>query len=173
MRKIHVKSSGILIAGFGNTLCADDGFGVLVVRALMREVALPEVALPKESDILEVGISGMSFVQALMRGYRALIVVDAEKRGQAPGTLYQWNPTPDDFMPKTTTTLIDVHLAEPRRAIQLAKAVNALPDTIHIVGCEPGNIDSYVLELSDPVKGAIPEAVATVKKLISRLSQSA
>ena len=160
-----MSCSGILIAGFGNTLCADDGFGVFVIRSLMREAGLPE-----ELDILDVGISGVSFVQTLLKGYGALVIVDAEKRGQAPGTLYQWSPAADEFIPKDREALIDVHFAEPRRAIQLAKAINALPDTIHIVGCEPENVDSYVLELSNPVKRAIPEAVARVKKLITILS---
>ena len=154
----------ILVAGFGNTLCADDGFGVFVIRSLMEGDDLPA-----ELDLLDVGISGISFVQTLLDGYTALIIVDAEKRGQAPGTLYQWNPTADEFITRNPKTLIDVHFAEPRRAIQLARAINALPDNIHVVGCEPENCDSYILEPSDPVKRAIPEAVAVVEKLIEKL----
>jgi hypothetical protein len=46
----------ILIAGFGNVLRGDDGFGVEVVKRLACS------ALPPSFEILEVGIGGTHFI---------------------------------------------------------------------------------------------------------------
>lgn len=74
----------ILIAGVGNVLRGDDGFGVAVAQALAP-------APPVGVTVFEAGIAGISLVQELMDSYDVLIIVDAIDRGGAPGTVYLSN----------------------------------------------------------------------------------
>ncbi len=73
----------ILIAGVGNVLRGDDGFGVAVVQALALNNGFTD-----NVDIFEAGIAGIAFVQELMNGYDALIIIDAVERGESPGTIF-------------------------------------------------------------------------------------
>jgi hydrogenase maturation protease len=71
-----------LIAGFGNVLRGDDGFGVEVVRRLGELQREPGV------DLMEVGTAGIRLAQELLTPYDRLIIVDAMTRGGSPGTVY-------------------------------------------------------------------------------------
>ena len=71
----------ILVAGLGNLLRRDDGFGVAVVEHLHR------VGVDEGVTLLDAGIAGVRVVQELLAGYDGLILVDATARGEAPGTL--------------------------------------------------------------------------------------
>ncbi len=64
--------SRVLVAGMGNVLRRDDGFGVEVAQRLTRSAVLPG-----EVKIIEVGIGGVHLVQELMDGYEALVIIDA------------------------------------------------------------------------------------------------
>src|SRR5262245_42936705 len=59
----------ILIAGVGNVLRGDDGFGVLLLRELQKEISTRNGV-----RFFESGIAGVSLVQQLLDGYDALIV---------------------------------------------------------------------------------------------------
>ena len=157
----HHKS--ILIAGFGNVLRGDDGFGVEVVKVLLQRDNLP-----KDVEVIEVGIGGVSLVQTLMDGYQTLIVVDAVKQDGAPGTLYLLQPQMDEF-DADSESLIDMHFAEPSRALKLAKAVGVLPKKVFIVGCEPNSHDDLELGLSSSVQRAVSEAVNRIISLIKEI----
>ncbi len=76
-----------LIVGFGNVLLGDDGFGVEVVRRLAA------TDLPAHVHLLDVGIGGIHCVLQLMEGFDAIIVVDAVRHGEPPGTLYVFAPS--------------------------------------------------------------------------------
>ena len=72
-----------LIAGFGNVLRGDDGFGVEVLRRLAaRGVASDSV------ELLDVGTGGIRLAQELQTPYDRLIIVDATTRGGVPGSVY-------------------------------------------------------------------------------------
>ena len=73
----------ILIAGIGNIFLGDDGFGVEVAQRMTRR------ELPQGVDVVDFGIRGLDLSYALLDdGYRAAILVDTAKQGDAPGTLY-------------------------------------------------------------------------------------
>jgi len=58
----------ILVAGMGNVLRGDDGFGIRVLEELSKNHQFAE-----EVDLYEAGIGGIGLVQELMNGYDALI----------------------------------------------------------------------------------------------------
>lgn len=146
-----------LIAGFGNVLRGDDGFGVEVVRRLgeQREHDDGEVAL------LEVGTGGIHLAQELLSGYDRLIIVDAMTRGGAPGSVYV--VAVDGVEPAER---VDMHLVIPASALAVAKALGALPPRVFMVGCEPGEVDELTMELTAPVREAVGVAVRRVHELL-------
>ncbi len=148
-----------LVAGFGNLLLGDDGFGVEVVRRLAED------PLPAGAEILEVGIGGMELVYGLMNGCGRLVIVDAVRRGHPPGTIYVFQPSEAD-LETGSETVIDPHFAEPTRAMKVAKKLGYLPDDVTIVGCEPQRCD-LDLALSPPVRAAVDQAVVRVREVLA------
>ena len=145
-----------LIAGFGNVLRGDDGFGVEVIRRL--EAA----ALPPGVTLMEVGTAGLRLAQELLSPYDHLIVVDAMTRGGAPGSLYTLRV--DDV---AAATAVDMHAAIPSQALAIAKALGGLPLDVHLVGCEPEGVDELGAALSAPVCAAIEPALTSIRALIA------
>jgi hydrogenase maturation protease len=146
-----------LVAGFGNVLRGDDGFGVEVVQRLgAAGVQSGDV------ELMEVGTGGLRLAQELLAGYDRLIVVDAMTRGGAPGSLYVL-----EVESVETAAQIDMHLTVPARALSVAKALGALPGRVFMVGCEPVEVDELTTELSPPVQGTLDEAVRRVHDLLA------
>ena len=108
----------ILVAGVGNVLDGDDGFGVELAWRLARR------ELPAGVKVIETGIGGMSLVQELMQGYDAVLLLDAHQAGGAPGTLRLLEPTLPDLSALDAHQLrdyfADTHYATPLRALALA-----------------------------------------------------
>ncbi len=149
---------GTLIAGFGNVLRGDDGFGVEVIRSLETEVSLGA-----EVELLEVGTGGIRLAQELLSGYDRLIVVDAMTRGGTPGTVYTL-----EVESVAPTKEIDLHLAIPSRALSVAQALGVLPPQVFLVGCEPGEVDEFGTELTPAVRIAVGAVVDQIRLLIDR-----
>lgn len=147
-----------LVAGFGNVLRGDDGFGVEVVHRLADDTAVTDVA-----DVLEVGTGGMRLVQALVDGYDRLIIVDAVRRDMPPGTIFTL--AVESF---GDVEHVDMHMALPASVLALAAALRALPREVFIVGCEPAETDELSLDLSDAVRAALPNALERIRELVSR-----
>lgn len=146
-----------LIAGFGNELRGDDGFGVAVVKELERTGFAAELA---QVELIEIGTAGVGLVQKLLTGYDRLIVVDAMQRSGEPGEVHVLRV---DAVPETGD--IDLHLAVPARALSLAASLGALPAEVFMVVCEPLEIDELRLELSPAVRAAVPVAAGHVRRL--------
>jgi hydrogenase maturation protease len=152
----------VLVAGIGNVLRADDGFGPAVVQALEMEGALPPGA-----RTVELGIGGIGLVHELLGGYDALIVVDAVDRGDRPGTLYVLEPDVPEPPARSGAELVtDMHEAVPARALAIARAIGALPPFVRIVGCQPAETEELSLELSPVARRAVPGAIAAVRALV-------
>jgi hydrogenase maturation protease len=147
-----------LVAGFGNVLRGDDGFGVAVIQKLQAEGALGD-----EIELMEVGTGGLRMAQELLAGYGRLIVVDAMTRGGAPGQLYV-----EEVESVAPASEVDLHLAVPSRALAVAQALGALPSRVFLVGCEPAGVDELTTELSAPVQSGVEKAVAEVRRLIAQ-----
>jgi hydrogenase maturation protease len=146
-----------LVAGFGNVLRADDGFGVEVVRRLEREIDGTDGSVV----ILEVGTGGVRLVQELLAGFDRLILVDAAARGGPPGALYVTRVEGVEPIAE-----VDPHELLPARALAMARAIGVLPREVYLVGCEPQQVEELSLELSPPVREAVERAVDAVKRLL-------
>jgi hydrogenase maturation protease len=158
----------ILIAGVGNVLRGDDGFGVEVAQALALLGNPPEGV-----TIFEAGIAGVPLVQELMDGYDVLILADAVERGGAPGTVYVIEPEIADLAlldpASLHASLADAHYTDPSKVLILARALEVLPPKVFLVGCQPAGYDELGAELSEPVKGAVQIAVRRIESLVESL----
>jgi len=157
----------VLVAGMGNVLRGDDGFGVEVAQRLQ------EGPVPADVQIMEVGIGGIHMVQALYDHTDVLVVLDAVDLGRAPGTVMVIRPDVVDVAAMSPTErhdqLADMHYATPARAFMLARGLNILPESTWLIGCQPADADSLGEGLSPPVERAVAVAVREVRGLISEL----
>jgi len=145
-----------LIAGFGNVLRGDDGFGVEVLRRLA------ERGMASESvELLDVGTGGIRLAQELMTPFDRLIIVDATTRGGVPGSVYTL--AVDEVRP---TREIDMHSTVPSRALEVAQALGPLPAAIYLVGCEPASVDELTTDLSPVVDAAVDRAIQEIEALL-------
>lgn len=157
----------VLIAGVGNVLRGDDGFGVEVARRL------EDVHLPEGCAIVETGIGGIALVQELQDGWDSLIVVDTVDRGRPPGTVLVIEPEVIDVEAlepmQRHDLLADMHLATPERAMMLARALGVLPERVLMVGCQPTDPHAVSDELTAAVAAAVAVAVAEIERLCREL----
>lgn len=160
--------SRVLVAGMGNDLRRDDGFGIEVIRRFVREG-------PSEGvRAIEAGIAGLGLVQELMDGYEALIILDATDRDGPPGTVYLLEaevPEMEDFTEDDRRDfLADTHYTVPSKALTLARALGVLPDHSYILGCQPED-SSLGMGLSEPVERGAAESVTRLRELCERLTK--
>ena len=154
----------ILIAGVGNVLRGDDGFGIEVLHVLQQRINIPGV------EFFESGIAGVSLVQRLMDGFDGLIIVDALDRGGAPGQVYVLQPELESLGSENANNgTVDLHQADPEGVLRLANALKALPKYIWIVGCQAVACDDLGAPLSGPVAGAVPLAADRIRKIVENL----
>lgn len=151
----------VLIAGIGNIFLGDDGFGVEVVGRLAG------YEWPDNIEVKDFGIRGMDLAYALQDDYELVVFVDATPRGGEPGTVYLIEPEIEDDGEVT----LDTHGMDPVKVIKLARALGARPSRTLVVGCEPQVVlgedyDEMVMELSEPVRAAVDEAVRLVESLV-------
>ncbi len=158
----------VLLAGVGNVLRADDGFGVEVARRL------EQMDLPDGVKVVETGIGGIALVQELQDGWDALVVVDTVDLGRPPGTVMLIEPDVIDVHTLTFDErhdlLADMHMATPERALMLARALGVLPPDVLEVGCQPVDPHAVGRGLSEPVSAAVDVAVAEIVRHVGRLT---
>jgi hydrogenase maturation protease len=157
----------VLVAGVGNTLRVDDGFGVVVARRLQ------EMTLPEGVNVLETGTSGMTLVQELMEGYDALIVLDIVDRGRPPGTIMLIEPELRDATlmshDERHSLTGNTHLANPSSVMMMAQSMGNLPPRVLMVACQPYDATGLGMELSPQVTAAVEVAIAEVESELARL----
>jgi hydrogenase maturation protease len=159
----------ILVAGVGNVLKGDDGFGVRAAEALKADPRLPP-----HVTVLETGIGGMHLVQELMQGYEAVLIFDAFDRGGAPGDLFVLEPQlpklEDLGAAERRDYFAETHYAVPLRALTFARELGALPPIVRVIGCQPADTDAFGSTMDPAVTAAIGSAVDLALDIIARLA---
>jgi hydrogenase maturation protease len=151
----------VLVAGIGNIFLQDDGFGVEVAHRLSAE------NLPAMVRVADFGIRGIHLAYELLeREYDLTILVDAIVRGDKPGTLYLVEPDLKGLQAMGEVAA-DAHSMTPQHVFQLLNSLGGSPGRVLIVGCEPLETEEGI-GLSEPVAGAVEEAVKLVREVVSR-----
>ncbi len=160
----------MLIAGIGNIFLGDDGFGPEVAKRLAAE------SLPGWVRVADYGISGMHLAYDLANGYETAILIDAAPRGGEPGSVTVLDVAAEHRRdlaasagPLGASRLFDAHGMQPDVVLGVLDMLGGgspAQARILVVGCEPASVD-YGMELSEPVAGAVDEAVRVVLGLVA------
>lgn len=158
----------VTVAGFGNLLRGDDGFGVRVAELLLSS------PLPDGVRVFEVGIGGIHLVQELLAVPEdALVLIDAVDVGRPPGTLVVLEPPRVDMsawgVNERRDALADMHYATPDRAMLLAEALGVLPPIVQLVGCQHVDASEVGEGLHPEVAAAVAPAAAEIRRLVTEL----
>lgn len=156
-----------LVAGVGNVFLGDDGFGVAVARQLARSV------LPDGIEVADFGIRGVHLVYELLNGYDTLVLIDAMRNGEEPGTLtlLDAGSVGVDRGPSAaqqqlaSTPALDGHSMHPAAVLSMLAGLNARIERVLVLACEPAEIEA-TMELSPEVARAVPAAVAAIEELV-------
>jgi hydrogenase maturation protease len=140
-----------LVAGVGNVLFGDDGFGVELVRALRD--------LPIDTRVVDFGIRAVHFAYELLATPDLLVVADCMTRGGQPGTLYVVEPADEP------PALVDAHGMNLPLVFSTVRWLGGVVPRTLVVGCEPYALAPGI-GLSPAVAGAIPEAVHLIRSLV-------
>ncbi|MFF8958184.1 hydrogenase maturation protease [Streptomyces sp. NPDC014894] len=154
----------VLVAGVGNVLLGDDGFGVEAVRRLGA------AGVPDGVEVADVGVRGVHLAYQLLEGYRTLVLVDAVSRGGPPGTVYlieaETGPVEISDAPA-----LDGHRMGPDAVLALLATLSAgtggvPPERVLVVGCEPATLEEGI-GLSEPVAAAVAGAVRLILEVLA------
>lgn len=147
----------VLVAGVGNVLLGDDGFGVEVVQRLA------DVPLPNWVQLVDHGIGCGRLDCDMLGGYDTTILLDATPRGGVPGQLCVIEAELDE-QSATLPALLDAHGIRPEGAIRLLRLLGGDAGRVVVVGCEP--LKNEGIGLSSRVAEAVTQAVHIVTDLV-------
>lgn len=147
----------VLVAGVGNLFLGDDGFGSEVARRLARGGA------PDGSVVTDYGVGGIHLTYDLLDGYDTLILIDAARRGEEPGTV---TVIEVDTAEAGSPTL-DAHSLDPAAVLASVRRLGGEVPRALLVACEPQDLDEGI-GLSDVVEAAVDPTLAAVRDLIVR-----
>jgi len=146
----------ILIAGIGNKLKCDDGFGPKVIEELVK------LQLPSEVDVVDYGTSAFKVLFDL-ENYDFVIFVDAIDKERRPGEVFVVKPYLNEV--KEEVLKISLHEVELEKILKIAKVLKVLPSEVIIVGCQP-KILSNGLKMSREVEEAVKKTVKIILKFL-------
>jgi hydrogenase maturation protease len=159
---LEEKRAPILVLGLGNMLLSDDGVG----PALLNHLADSGARWKDLVEFVDGGTQGLALLGHLT-GRRALIIVDALKRGAAPGTVHRLTlPELREVSPGRASSGHESNAGELLAAAQL---LDELPDRLFVVGVEPEKIATG-FGLSESVRQALPSASEQIACLLAELS---
>jgi hydrogenase maturation protease len=150
-------SQPVLVVGLGNSLMADDGVGLEVVRRLA------EGALPSHARAEVAGADSL-VLPSLWRGEKHLWLVDALQRGEAPGALHRLEHDEVLSLPQAHSGAHHLSLPESLRWIGVAYPEMTVV-RYQLWGIEPADVEPRE-SLSPPVERAVS---AVVKAMVSAL----
>ncbi|MDJ0805101.1 MAG: HyaD/HybD family hydrogenase maturation endopeptidase [Desulfobacterales bacterium] len=153
----------ITVLGIGNILLTDEGFGVRVIEKLFDEYEFPD-----NVAVVEGGVLGIHLLGTLSKTDH-LIVVDAVKNKQPPGTLYRMEK---EELPERIVMKNSLHQTDFLETLTLCEMIDKAPQTIVVLGAEPEDIVTHSVELTPVVAGQVDETVARVLGELDRLGVS-
>lgn len=152
----------ITILGVGNILFTDEGTGVRVLEMLNQHYAFSE-----NVNLVDGGVLGMNLLGTISDADH-LIVIDAVRNGQKPGTLYRLE---GDEIPQRVLCKNSLHQVDLLDALTMCQALDKQPETV-IIGVEPEDIKTVSLDLTPCVAQKTDEMVEMVLKELKHLGAS-
>jgi hydrogenase maturation protease len=150
MSDIH----GIAVLGIGNPLCSDDGIGIRIIQE-MRNSGRYKIAL------IDGGTTPDLF-SLLDENVERLIIVDALKGGNKPGSIYRLVITDENITQEPPVSLHGLGVLD---SLNMMKQLNLHRPEVTIIGIEPVDT-SQGLKLSPLLEAIIPDIIDAIEKEI-------
>lgn len=151
-----MEDFSILVLGVGNTLWADEGFGVRVVETLQKQYIFPNTI-----QLMDGGTQGLyllPYIQATQR----LILFDAIDYDLSPGTLKViYNDAVPAFL---NAKKMSPHQMGFQEVLASARLLNQYPQDIVLIGVQPQILEDYGGDLTETVKSQIQPAIQIALK---------
>ena len=148
----------ILVLGVGNILLKDEGVGVRVIEQLQAEYSFsPNVRL------MDGGTLGIRLLDDIT-GADHLIVVDAVRNDQPPGTLYRLLA---EDLTRCVSFKNSLHQTGLLETLAYAEMLEQRPTTV-VVGIEPEDISPWGIELTVTVRERMAALVSNVLREIQQ-----
>ncbi len=144
-------SEKIIILGLGNILLKDEGAGVYVAEQIEK------MSLPENVEVIDGGTASMDILMS-MKDVKKLIIVDALRGGEKPGTVYRLYPEDLFSAPDSYMSLHQINVLE---GLILSKKTGNAPQETVIIGIEPKEID-WGLGVTPDIKRKIPDIINRV-----------
>lgn len=154
----------VLVAGIGNIFLGDDGFGPEVLRHAAGRLSGRDGV-----RTVDYGTGGMHLAYDLLDGWDALVLVDAVPEQGSPGALRVFEA---DHTSPGGPAALDAHGMDPATVFASLRALGGVAPRTVVVGCEVADVADGI-GLSDPVRAAIPDAVAAVESAVAMLAGQA
>lgn len=142
----------LLVLGLGNVLLEDDGVGAAAVAALLERYDAPAGVA-----VLDGGTLGLSLLP-YVESSDALILVDAVRTGESPGTVVRLGG--DDVMPAVATCL-SPHQVGAADLLDGARWLGRYPARVVLLGLVPESM-RLAIGLSAHVRSALPTLVERI-----------
>lgn len=154
------STKNVLIAGVGNRLMGDDGFGPRVIDLLYSAL------LPGNVEARDLGTAGLAIATDLSE-YDLVVFIDSVNVEDEPGRLHKWDVVVEgsigDVAGLSRFTLHEVGLDG---MLKLSKAMGTLPPRVILIGCKPESLRPG-LELSPGVAEALQKAAEMALDAVS------
>jgi hydrogenase maturation protease len=141
-----------LLIGIGNSDRGDDGAGREVVRRLRNRGFSPE-------RLRELDGEAASILEA-WKGANKVLLIDAMQSGRPPGTILRFDATSNPV--PTILRCCSTHGFGVAAAVELARALDLLPDRVEIIGIE--------IESPEVGPGLTPAVESAVEALVTELA---
>ena len=145
----------IVIAGCGNPLFADDGFGPAVIEEMQK------LSLPDNVKIVDAGLGGPHFIFTLLdpEVTKKLIIVDIADFGAEPGSITKLRV--EDLPPGSIPRC-------PFMGSRRTAPAHQRQIEITIIGCQPARVTApeFEIGLSEEVQKAIPKTIRVILEII-------
>lgn len=155
----------ILVAGVGNRLMGDDGFGPRVIDLLATS------QVPKNVELRDMGTAGLT-VATDLGDFDLVVFLDSMDMSGEPGRLIQTEVEVegglDDMAELARVTLHEVGL---EGLLRFAKEIGTLPSKVILIGCKPKTVE-LSLDLSQEVEDATQRAVDIVMGILNKAFSS-
>ena len=148
----------ILVLGVGNILLRDEGVGVRVIEHL-----LAQYSFSSNVELMDGGTLGVRLLDPIANA-GVLIVVDALRNGQPPGTVYRMSA---EELPRCISFKNSLHQTGLLETLAYAEMLGKRPETV-VIGVEPADISPWGLELTETLKDRIPDVTGCVLREIEQ-----
>ncbi len=155
-----VVNTKLLVIGIGAPFRGDDELGLIAAEKLRSTLPAESVDFVSHSDDPARIIGDWA-------GREQVLVIDALRAGDAPGTLHRIDVVETGLTPQSRTSSHGNALAD---AIELSRALETLPKSLVVIGIEPETTELGAA-MSEVCEAALVELVEMAKEEIACMSR--